>query len=100
MSQTFNQLVEKIRADIKVQILNHVRQFDVNYWVDFVNNNATTFDWCSPFRKIRASVSDYVDPKGRFIQFTGEHDYGVSIFPYNEREFFDQIVDLLFAKYF
>ena len=101
MSKPIGILVQELRTYIKAELLKFVKEFDVDYWVDFVNNNKTTFAYSSPYREISARVSDYVDPKGRFISFTGNYGGDSWMFThYTVEEFFEQIVDLLYPKYF
>lgn len=100
MSKTLDQTITTLRTNVREELRKYVNEFDVDFWVNFVNNNEKTFAWCTPFRKISASRSSYTDPKGRFISFYYKHDDGISVLPYTKEEFFDQIVDLLFAKYF
>ena len=100
MSEALSSFIQEVRLYVKEKLLNYVKQFDVEYWVGYVNENQRKFAWVTPYVKISAKTSE-PDKAGRCVWLRKYYDdVSLSSSPLTKYEFYDEIVNLLYAKYF
>ena len=100
MSESLNRFIEETRTYVKEKLLSYVKNFDVEHWVGWVNENQHKFSWVTPYVRIRAYTSPS-DKAGHCVSLWKYYDdVSLSTSPLTKDEFYNEIVNLLYAKYF
>jgi len=100
MSESLSRFIEETRTYVKEKLLNYVKNFDIEHWVEWVNENQYKFSWGTPYVRITASTSP-ADKAGHCVWLCKYYDdVSLSSSPLTKDEFYNEIVNLLYAKYF
>ena len=100
MSKPLNNFIEEIRANVKSELLKYVNEFDLKHWVDYVNENPRKFTWGTPYVKVNATIFS-ANKFGQCVQLSKYYDEdSLSFYPLTKDEFYIEVVELLYSKYF